>query len=151
MTGNYSPGTDRSYDVLLVEGDPEDAAPFIDSFESTDATESVHVVTDGAEALAFVRREGDYEAAPRPDLVVLDVDVPGADGERLLRELSDRPELRPVPVIVFTASDAAADVARSYELDANAYLRKPTSAEEFADLAQAVEDFWLRMAHLPPK
>ncbi|WP_226012866.1 response regulator [Halomicrobium salinisoli] len=151
MTGTHSGGTGRAFDVLLVERDPGAVAPFIDSFRATEATEEVHVVTDGAAALDYVHGRGEYEAAPRPDLIVLDPDVPGADGERLLAELDDRSGLRSVPVLVFTSSDAAEDVARSYELNANAYLRKPTGAEEFEELARAIEDFWLRMARLPPK
>ncbi|WP_225334036.1 response regulator [Halomicrobium urmianum] len=151
MTGNHSHGDGRAFDVLLVESDPDAVSPFIDSFRAAEATEEVHVVTDGAEALDYVHGHGDYASVPRPDLIILDPDVPGADGGQFLAELDDCAELRSVPVLVFTASDAAEDVARSYGLNANAYLRKPTSSEAFDELAQVIEDFWLRMARLPPK
>jgi len=151
VTGNHLRGTGRTFDVLLVEGDPDAVTPFAESFRSVDATETVHVVTDGQAALDYVHGRGDYETAPRPDLILLDLDVPGTDGEQLLAELDEQPELRSVPVLVFTSSDAAEDVARSYELNANAYLRKPTSSEELEQLARSIEDFWLRMARLPPK
>ena len=151
MAERYSEGDDRRYDILLVEEKPADIAPFIDSFEATDATEDVHVVSDGDEALAFIHRRGDHEDVSRPDLVLLDLHLPGTSGERVLKELNEQPELRSIPVLVFTSSDAAEDVARSYRLNANAYLEKPTEPEKFVTLAQAIEDFWLKQAHLPPK
>lgn len=151
MADRHSEGDDRRYDVLLVEENPDAIAPFIDSFEATDATEDVHVVSDGDEALAFIHRRGKYEDASRPDLVLLDLHLPGTSGERVLKELNEQSELRSIPVLVFTSSDAAEDVARSYRLNANAYLEKPTEPEKFVTLAQSIEDFWLRQAHLPPK
>lgn len=137
--------------MLLVEPRPDDAAPFIESFESTDATETVHVVETGEEALAYLNREGEHVDAPRPDLIILDLHVTGPSGEHLLEKLNERPELRSIPVLVFTTSESEEDVARSYELNANAYLEKPDSEAAFARLAQAIEDFWLDLAHLPPK
>lgn len=151
MTSKYSSRRDRRYDVLLVEPDPDDVGPFIESFEATDATEAVHVVSDGDEALDYLHGRGDYESAPRPDLILLDPHVSGSDGESILEVLNERPELRPIPVLVLTTSEAAEDVATSYELNANAYLDKPTSDEEFGKLATAIEEFWLQLAHLPPK
>lgn len=151
VTKSYSRRNDRRYDVLLVEPEPDDAKPFIDSFRGTDATEDVHVVSDGDEALEYLHKRGEYADAPRPDLILLDLHVTGTSGEEILTELDDQEELRPIPVIVFTSSDAAEDVARSYELSANAYLEKPTTTEDFARLANAIEKFWLDLAHLPPK
>lgn len=150
MTRAFSDRDGERYNVLLVEDEPADISPFIDSFNETDATEEVYVVTDGDEALDFIHQRGSYTQTPRPDLIILDPYIPGSDGERLLRELHNQPELRSIPVLVFTTSAAAEDVARSYELNANAYLQKPTTAEEFITVAQAIEDFWLKLAHLPP-
>lgn len=151
MTGGFSRGNERSFDVLLVEENPDEVAPFIESFESTDTTEEVHVVSDGDEALDFLHRHEPYEGAPRPDLIILDLHVSGTSGEDVLVELNDRSELRRIPVLVLTASDEATDVARSYELNANAYLQKPTTSDEFVSLARTIEEFWLRLASLPPK
>ena len=151
MSENYSRNDGRYYNILLVEEEPDEIAPFIDSFEATDATESVHVVSDGDEALDFIYQRGTHGEAPRPDLIILDLHVSGTDGEKLLKELNQESEMRLIPVLVFTASTAAEDIARSYTLNANAYLRKPATAEEFITLAQAIEDFWLKQAHLPPK
>lgn len=151
MSGHHSRETGRTYDVLLIEKEPEDVGPFKESFETTDATEEVHVVTDGDEALDFINRRGAYSQAPRPDLIILDLHVQGADGEKILTELNEQPGLRLTPVLVITSSDRAEDIARSYELDANAFLRKPSSEAEFTTLARAIEDFWLEQAHLPPK
>lgn len=143
--------TDDGYDLLLIEVEPDGVAPFIESFENTDATNTVHVVTDGDEALDFLARRGAAVQAPQPDLIILDLHVSGTDGKQILTELTAEPELRRVPIIVFTTSARAEDVARSYELNANAYLQKPNSADALRSLAQLIEDFWLNRAQLPPK
>lgn len=144
-------GRGRSFDLLLVESQPEGIEPFIDSFRATERTNEVYVVSDGVEALDFVHQRGGYADAPRPDLVLLDLHVPREDGEKVLTELKARPELRRIPVLVFTSSEATEDVAKSYELQANAYLRRPDSGAEFEELAQVIEDFWLKLAQIPPK
>jgi CheY-like chemotaxis protein len=151
VTRNYSSWRQRKYDVLLIEPDPDDVGPFIESFEGTDATEAVHVVSDGDEALDYLHGRDAYESAPRPDLILLDLDLSGTSGEAILEELSDADELGTIPVLVLTHSDTGEDVARSYELNANAYLDKPDTDEEFGALASAIEEFWLKLAHLPPK
>lgn len=151
MNRRSSGGRDRIFDLLLVESRPEEVEPFIDSFEATDLTNEVYVVSDGVEALDFVHQRGEYTDAPRPDLVLLDLHVSRKDGEEVLSELKERPELRRIPVLVFTSSEATEDVARSYELKANAYLRRPDSGAEFEELAQAIENFWLKLAQIPPK
>ena len=150
MTSINPRGNRGPFDVLLVESDPDAASPLIDSFKRTDATETVHVVTDGDEALDFLYQRGDYADVPRPDIVLLDLQVPGTNGEEILSELHEQPELRRIPVLVLTGSDAGEAVARSYELNANAHLQKPSTAAELASLASAIEEFWLRLAHLPP-
>ena len=150
MTKQHSRGSDGLFDILLVESEPDDVSPFIDSFKAADATEDVHVVSDGDEALDFIHQRGDHTQASRPNIIILDLHVKGTSGEELLTELQGHSELRPIPVLVFTTSDAEEDIARSYELNANAYLQKPSTAEEFASLAQSIEDFWFTKAHLPP-
>lgn len=150
MTKHSSRGSDGLFDILLVESEPDDVSPFIDSFKAADATEDVHVVSDGDKALDFIHQRGDYAQAPQPNIIILDLHVKGTDGEELLTELKGHSELQPIPVLVFTTSDAEEDIARSYELNANAYLQKPATAEEFSSLAQSIEDFWFTQAHLPP-
>ena len=151
MSRRSSAGPERAYDLLLVESQPDDIAPFIDSFEATDRTNDVHVVSDGDEALDFVHQRGEYETVRQPDLILLDLHVSGPSGEEILKELDAQPERSRIPVIVFTSSDADEDVAKSYELNANAYLHKPTTEEDFERLAQSIEDFWLVQVQLPPK
>lgn len=151
VSGNYSQGDVRQFDILLIEPDPDAISPFIDSFKATDATEEVHVVSDGDEALDSINRRGTYAEAPRPDLILLDLQVSGTSGERILQELNGKSELRRIPVIVFTSSGSAEDTARFYELNASAYVTKPDTSEGFVKLAQAIENFWLKQAHLPPK
>lgn len=149
MTKRYPIGRDARFTVLLVESKPDEVSPFVDAFKATDATEEVHVVTDGEETLDFIHQRDDYTQAPRPDIILLDLHISGVNGEEILMELKRHPELKQIPVLVITSSDAAEDIARAYQLNANAYLQKPDTAEEFADLAQAIEDFWFTTAHLP--
>lgn len=143
-------GDSRAFDILLVEENPEEIAPFIYSFEATELTNEVHVIADTDEALDYIHRRGEYSDVPRPDLILLNLHVAGGDGEDVLVELNEQPPLHRIPVLVFTASDTAEDIAKAYELNANAYLQRPNTAEAFDELAQAIEDFWLKIAHLPP-
>ncbi len=149
MSSRSPQGGNRQADVLLVESNPDEIAPFIESFESTDRTNEVHVVEDSDDALDFIHRRGDFTAAPRPDLILLDLRVSGTDGEKILTELNEQQELRRTPVIVMTASATAEDVARSYDLNANAYVQKPSTSDEFSQLAQTIEDFWLDLVEIP--
>lgn len=151
MSDRYSIGAKRTFDLLLIESEPDDIRPFIDSFTATDLTNEVHVVSDGEEALDYVHQRGDHETAPRADLILLDLHISGDTGDEILRELKNQPKFRPVPVLVFTTSESVEDIAKSYQLNANAHLQKPTDARGFEVLAQAIEDFWLRVAHIPPK
>lgn len=144
-------GDSRAFDILLVEPDPEEIAPFIDSFETTELTNEIHVIADADEALDFIHRRGDYTDVSRPDLIFLNLHISGGTGKDVLVELNEHPPLHRIPVLVFTASDMTEDIAKSYELNANAYLQRPSTAEAFEELAQAIEDFWLKTAHLPPK
>ena len=151
MSNRSSEGQRRAYDLLLIESQPDEITPFIRSFEKTDRTNEVHVVSDGEEALDFVHQRDDYADVPQPDLILLDLHVPGLSGEEILTELDAREELSRIPVLVFTSSDAEEDIAKSYELNANAYLKKPEAAADFERLAQSIEDFWLVQVQMPPK
>lgn len=151
MTRNDPEGQQQPFDILLVEPNPDDISPVIDSFEATEVTDEVHIVSDGNQALDFIHQRGDYDDAPQPDLILLDIHLPGRSGDEILEELNKQSELQRIPVIVLTTSDSAEDVARMYELNANAYVKKPDTSSRFAKLAQAIEDFWLKTAHLPPK
>lgn len=151
MTQPFSRGQDRAYDILLLESEPDDIEPFVDAFEATDKTETVHVISDGAAALDFLHQRGDFADAPRPDLVLLDLHLTEPSGADILAVLSDHDELRRVPVIAVTASTDVEAVTQSYELHANAHVQRPTAPAEFEELAGAIEQFWLRVAHLPPK
>ncbi|MFC7213521.1 response regulator [Saliphagus sp. GCM10025334] len=151
MTNKALQRVSRTYDVLLIEPDPDSVSRFIHSFETTELTTNVIVVSTGDEALEFLNGQGDYTDAPRPDLVILDINVSGPGGIEVLTELKDRPVLCQIPVIVLTTSDAREDIIQSYELHANACLQKPDSPDELDQLAQVIEDFWLRTVQLPPK
>lgn len=151
MVSDSSVGARRSYDILLIEPNPDSVSPFIESFETTEVTNEVTIVSSGDEAFDFIDQRDEYEGAPRPDLVLLDLDLPDTSGLEILAEIKDHAELQKIPVIILTMSDAAEDVARTYELHANAYVRKPDSSEKFDHLAQSIEDFWLGHVILPPK
>lgn len=151
MSKPFTRGKTSTFDILLVESAPDDAGPFIEAFESTEYTESVHVVTDGATALEFLHQRGDYDGAPRPDLILLDLHVSEPDGTVVLDELAGHDELAPVPVIAVKASEAPEEVFDTYARNANAFVEKPETADGFTTLAEAIEQFWLREAKLPPK
>lgn len=140
---------DDSIDVLLVEGNPDDVRLTEEALEEGEAENDLHVASDGVEALDFLYRREEYDDAPRPDIVLLDPGLPRKDGEEVLAEVRDDPDLSRIPVIVLASSRAEERVERFYELQANAYLVKPTNPEEFAELVRALEKFWFRFARLP--
>ncbi len=137
--------------ILLVEDNPGDVRLTKEAFKQGRIENDLHVVSDGDEALSFLSREGEYADVPRPDLILLDLNLPGKDGENVLEELKDDPTLRSIPVIVLTSSSAEEDIARSYELHANAYLTKPVDPDEFIETVRAFEKFWFSVVRLPPE
>ena len=141
----------EEYDILLIESHPDSVSSLIDSFERTKVTNRVTTVTSGDEAFNFINRLDEYEDASRPDLVFLDLHLPSTDGLEILAEIKNHTELKRIPVIVLTGSDEAEQVAQTYDLHANAYVRKPESSERFERLVQSIEDFWLDQVVLPPK
>lgn len=142
----------RSFEVLLAEDSPSDAALTREALRMVQQVDlHLHVVSDGVEAMAFLRKEGVFESAPRPDLVLLDLNMPRKDGREVLLEMKTDRALRSIPVVVLTSSSADADVRRAYELHANCYVAKPTDFAEFRDVLRKVEGFWFHLVRLPPK
>jgi CheY-like chemotaxis protein len=135
--------------VLLVEDDPGDTVMIREAFDHHSITHVLHCVTDGVQAMAFLRREGEYADRPRPDMVLLDLNLPRKDGREVLAEVKSDPALRSIPVIVLTTSEADEDIARSYDLHANAYVTKPVDLDEFIDVVRRTEDFFANVAQLP--
>ena len=136
-------------DILLVEDNPGDSRLTREAFAEGRLANDIHVVTDGIEALDFLYQRGDYEDAPRPQIVLLDLNLPRKNGDEVLGEIKDDPELSRIPVIVLTSSEAETDVVRSYELNANAYLTKPVDPQAFIEEIRALEEFWLSLVRLP--
>lgn len=136
-------------DVLLVEDDDGDVLMTREAFEHHKIRNNLHVVRDGEEALQFLRREGEYEDAPRPGLVLLDLNLPRRDGREVLAEMKSDPELRVIPVVVLTTSEAEEDILRSYTLHANAYVSKPVDFDRFIDVIRQIDDFFVTVVKLP--
>ncbi len=138
-------------EILLVEDSPADVRLTIEALRDAKVANHLNVVNNGEDALAFLRQEGPYLDAPRPQLVVLDLNLPRMDGKEVLAEIKADPELRRIPVAVLTTSSAEADVLRSYELGVNCYLTKPVGLEQFLSVVQSIESFWLGVVRLPPR
>jgi CheY-like chemotaxis protein len=136
-------------EVLLVEDDPGDVLLVREAFEDNKVANRLHVVSDGVDALAFMRREERFADAPRPDLVLLDLNLPRMDGREVLEEVKADEELRGIPVVVLTTSAAEEDVLRSYALHANAYVTKPVDFERFIGVVRQIDDFFVSVVKLP--
>ncbi|MXR21100.1 response regulator [Halobacterium bonnevillei] len=137
-------------DILLVEDNPGDVRLTQEAFAEANINNDMHVVTDGEAALNFVEQRERHADAPRPDLVLLDLNLPKVDGLEVLEHIKTSEQLRRIPVIVLTSSEAEEDVAQSYDKHTNAYLTKPIDPGEFVDVIQSFEDFWLTVVQLPP-
>ncbi|MDZ4278181.1 MAG: response regulator [Dehalococcoidia bacterium] len=138
-------------EVLLVEDNPGDVRLTQEALRDAKVGNRLHVVDDGVEAMAFVRRQDRYDGAPRPDLILLDLNLPKKDGREVLQELKSDTSLRRIPVVVLTTSQAEQDIVRTYNLHANCYITKPVDLDQFMRVVQAIEDFWLCIVRLPPK
>jgi CheY-like chemotaxis protein len=138
-------------EILLVEDNPGDVRLTVESLKEAKVTNHLSVVGDGVEALAFLRRNGAYTNAPKPDLILLDLDLPKKDGREVLAEIKQDPRLRLIPVVIVTSSDAERDIVRSYELRANAYVTKPVGFDQFMNVIRSVESFWLSIVKFPPR
>ena len=138
-------------EVLLVEDDPGDVLMTQEAFLEHKVRNRLTVVSDGAEALAYLRREGAYEGAVRPDLILLDLNLPRRDGREVLSEIKTDPELRRIPVVVLTTSQADEDILRSYQLHANAYVTKPVDFDRFVNVVKQIDEFFVSVVKLPPR
>ncbi|MCM3886228.1 response regulator [Frankia sp. R82] len=136
-------------EVLLVEDDPGDVLMTREAFADHKLRNHLNVVSDGVEALAFLRGEGEYVGAPRPDLILLDLNLPRRDGREVLREVKADEQLRRIPIVVLTTSEAEEDVLRSYDLHANAYITKPVDFDRFVAVVRHIDDFFVTVARLP--
>ncbi len=147
MTSEYDAA--EPVDILLVEDNPGDIRLTKEAFKDGQIANTLHVVEDGVDALDFLFQRNDYGDAPRPDLVLLDLNLPRKNGDEVLEELHADPNRRRIPVIILTSSEAEMDVVRSYELCARGYLTKPVDPNEFIDTIQKLERFWLSIVQLP--
>jgi CheY-like chemotaxis protein len=136
--------------VLLVEDDPGDVLIAQEALKASSLTSKLTVVPDGVEAIRYLRREDDYADAPRPDLILLDLNLPKKSGHEVLAEVKADPSLRKIPIVVLTTSGAAEDVVRSYDLHANVFVTKPVDFDHFTSVIKQIDDFFLTVAQLPP-
>jgi chemotaxis family two-component system response regulator Rcp1 len=143
-------GTDAEpIEILLVEDSPGDVRLTREAFKDAKVHMNLHVASDGTEAMAFLRREGDYANVPRPDLILLDLNLPKKDSREVLGEIKESPTLKSIPVVVLTTSASEADILKSYNLHANCYITKPVGLNGFLDVVKSIDDFWLTVVKLP--
>jgi len=143
------PSGRKPFEILLVEDNPGDVILTQEAFREGEFPHRLSVAEDGEEAIRFLRREDGFRNAPRPDLILMDLNLPKKDGRELLAEVKSDPLLGQIPVIVLTMSEADQDIARAYRLHANCYLTKPIRMDEFLRMMRSIEDFWLNLARLP--
>jgi chemotaxis family two-component system response regulator Rcp1 len=136
-------------EILLVEDDQDDIFLTKKAFEQQKVTNNLHIVKDGVDAMEFLRQEGEYADASRPDIVLLDLNLQKMDGDEVLEEMQADESLKTIPVVVLTSSDAEEDIVQSYELNANAYMTKPVDFEGFLDIVDSIDHFWVSFVKLP--
>jgi len=141
--------TDKPVEILLAEDNPGDVMLTKKALQQGKLTNNLHVVTDGVEALDFLRQNDEYADEPRPDLILLDLNMPRKDGQDVLKELKNDDDLCRIPVVVLTSSESEEDIAKSYELSANAYLTKPVDFDGFIEIVARLENFWFQVVKLP--
>jgi CheY-like chemotaxis protein len=139
----------KPIEVLLVEDDPGDVLLIREAFDFNKVHNNLNVVSDGEQALDYLRGTGDYADAIRPDLVLLDLNLPRKDGREVLAEVKNDPDLRTIPIVVLTTSEAEEDVLKSYQLHANAYVTKPVDFERFVSIVRQIDDFFVSVVRLP--
>jgi len=141
----------RPIEILLVEDDEGDVLLTFEALEASKITNSMHVAVNGEEALQYLRREGDHADATRPDIVLLDLNLPRVDGREVLAQIKADEDLRRIPVVVLTTSEAEEDILRSYDLHANAYVTKPVDFDRFLHVVQSIDEFFVTVVRLPPR
>jgi CheY-like chemotaxis protein len=137
-------------DILLVEDNPGDVRLTIEALKEDKLQSNLHVVKDGIQAMAFLHQEEGYDDAPRPDLILLDLNLPKKDGREVLEEIKADENLRRIPVVILTSSQAEEDILKTYNLHANCYITKPVNLEQFTKVVKSIESFWLTIVKLPP-
>jgi two-component system response regulator len=146
-----SPQLGRPIEILLVEDSPSDTDLTVAALAAAKVNNSLSVVEDGVQAMEFLRRQGSYAQAPRPDLILLDLNLPRKDGREVLAEIRADEKLTAIPVVVLTTSQAEKDVLHAYALHANCYIAKPVDFQQFLEVVKAIEGFWLTVVKLPPE
>jgi CheY-like chemotaxis protein len=140
---------DQSIEILLVEDDAADVRLTREQLKESKIRNTLHVVENGEEAIAFLNQEGSYRDVPRPDLILLDLNLPRLDGREVLSRIKSKDHLMTIPVVILTTSDAEEDIMKSYKLHANCYITKPIDLDQFVKVVRTIEDFWLSIVKLP--
>ena len=141
----------KPIDILLVEDNPGDIRLTVEAFKEGKCCNNLHVVKDGEAVMHFLRKQNMYADVPRPDLILLDLNLPKRDGRSVLQEIKADPELKRIPVVILTTSKAEEDILRTYDLHANCYITKPVDIEEFITITRSIENFWLSIVKLPDR
>jgi CheY-like chemotaxis protein len=145
------PSHTQPVEILMVEDNPRDARLAVEALKDSKVRNNLHHVEDGVTAMRFLYRQAEYAQVPRPDLILLDLNLPRKDGREVLAEVKGDPKLRHIPVVIMTTSEAERDLVKTYGLHANAYVVKPVDLEHFIEVVQGIKDFWLTIVKLPPK
>ena len=140
----------KPIEILIVEDNPGDVRLTQEAFKEGNVRNHLSVATNGEEAMAFLLREGRYATAPRPDVILLDLNLPRKDGREVLAEIKNDPHLKRIPVVILTTSEAEQDILKTYNLHANCYITKPVDMNRFIEIVRSIEDFWLTIVKLPP-
>lgn len=141
----------EAVEILLVEDDPGDVRLTQEALKDSKMRNNLHIVEDGIEALAFLRNEGDYADVPKPDIILLDLNLPRKDGREVLQEIKDDEKLKRIPVVILTTSENDEDILTSYDLHANCYITKPVDMNQFVQIVKTIEGFWFSIVKLPPQ
>ena len=141
--------TEEPIHILIVEDNPGDARLAVEALTERGITNNISIVKDGVEAISFLRKENDFKESKRPDLILLDLNLPKMNGKDVLAVIKQDAELKRIPVIILTTSEAEQDISSTYELQANCYITKPVGFDKFIDVIQSVENFWLSVVKLP--
>ena len=140
----------KHVDILLVEDNPGDQRLTVEAFKESKVHNQIHLAQDGEEAMAFLRQEGKYADAPRPDVVLLDLNMPKKDGREVLEEIKADEDLKAIPVVILTTSKAEEDIIKTYNGHANCYITKPVDLDQFVKVGKSIENFWFSIVKLPP-
>jgi two-component system, chemotaxis family, response regulator Rcp1 len=143
--------TGKPVEILLVEDNLADARLMVEALKDCKVPNRLHIARDGIQALNFLHQDGEFAQVPRPDLIFLDLNLPRKDGREVLAEIKADPNLKTIPVIVLTSSQAEQDIVKTYDLQANCYVNKPVDLDQFLATMEIVENFWLTLANLPPR